>query len=745
MTISADIKPHETYLRNGIRIRYAAEIADRTLLFLPLNPADGASAWTPTETEWEKELAAGKIKRFFVIRDAKGDVVRDATQIEIAPSKNETEKENRARSLFFFMKRWHQRKASGTISLHHPALDDLVHDEDNLEAAKKLGLGWLPASGTLHRWLIKYPDIETLTARFVISRSGEGTRQHWHPKVADLLEEIIHWYWEPSLSKRDYTDAYAEFDARFEALAIELALDPSLKTPLEKPSEGTIRAFIDSAECYETVKTKFGEPAADARFKGNRHPIQATRLLEVVMIDSTILDAWCCLDDESLLPLGRPTLTIAIDLYTRMILAVIVTFEPPSLFTAMACLKRVNTPKHDINVRWPHIERVSDGWGKPKTIIVDNELAQTGKSYQAACEDGKIHVKWAPVKRPQYKAVVERFFLTLKMMLLDKLPGGLPYKPAIMSQLGIDPAQISTITMSKLVELINQTINDVYHYDTHTTIGMPPALAWEKSKAKHKRPFIDDPDFLEAAFGALEDGTLTTSGIEFDRMVFHDPVITGALLNDLGKDSPKRRRRGILASANPRVMFKYNPVNMEAIYVWNSKCKQYVKLPNAAGEAARGLSKWHWQILRIWAEQENIAFVTPAEQLAARRRVRENIEATIPSEAFKAIKRQRRILYEPSEILEGKTVCVTTATATVGGMGPDDIEIDVARHGPEGDRIPPKGPARGRTKPKRKLAAKLRQLADDTFPSPQATQSSTARDAELSEIARAVFASRGKE
>jgi hypothetical protein len=43
----------------------------------------------------------------------------------------------------------------------------------------------------------------------------------------------------------------------------------------------------------------------------NRHPIE---------IDSTILDAWCCLDDESMLPLGRPTLTIAIDVYTHMIL-----------------------------------------------------------------------------------------------------------------------------------------------------------------------------------------------------------------------------------------------------------------------------------------------------------------------------------------------------------------------------------------------------------------------------------------
>jgi putative transposase len=275
---------------------------------------------------------------------------------------------------------------------------------------------------------------------------------------------------------------------------------------------------------------------------------------------------------------------------------------------------------------------------------------------------------------------------------------------------------------------------------------MPPALTWQKSKAKHKRPYIDNPDFLEAAFGALEDGTLTTSGIEFDRMTFHDPAITGALLNDLAKSTPKRTRRGILASANPRVMFKYNPANMEAIYVWNSKCKQYIKLPNAAGEAARGLSKWHWRILRIWAEQENINFVTPDEQLAARRRLRENAEATIPSEAYKAIKRQRRILYEPSEILEGKTVRVTTAMATVGGMGPDDIEMDVARHAPEGNRIPPKGPARGRKRRTSNQTPKSRPEAEpDTPPSPRATSTSSAREAQLAAMTQAVFASRGEE
>ncbi len=166
------------------------EIAESTLLFLPINAGDGGPPqWTVTEAEFEKEMAAGKIKEFFVIRDINGDVVSDTTQIEIPPSKQETKKENNARSLFFFLKKWHLRKDAGSASLYHNALDNLVEDLD--DEATKLGLRWRPSSGTLHRNLRKYPDIENLTARFLISKSGEAKRQHWHPKVAKLLGNII--------------------------------------------------------------------------------------------------------------------------------------------------------------------------------------------------------------------------------------------------------------------------------------------------------------------------------------------------------------------------------------------------------------------------------------------------------------------------------------------------------------------------------------------------------------------------
>jgi putative transposase len=400
VTIDLDIKHNEIIVRKNALYRYAMEMPQQRMLFMPVDPDHGAE-FICTATKFGELLKDREIRAHTIIRDHNGEIIADGDK-DLEPTKEKSKKVNDARSLFFFLKKWHQKPTS----LHHDRLDDFV--EEHAEEARGLGHTWLPSSGTLHRHINKYPDIEQLTARFLISNSGKVTRQHWHPEIAKLLEKIIDWHWEEGTSGRNLSDSVSEFDGWFLEVSARIARDSALMEPLRKPSDETVRAYINSAECYETVCRKHGKQQADAQFAGNYHPIPASKLLEVVLIDSTILDTWCVLDDETMLPLGRPTLTIAIDLFTRMILAVIITYEPPSLYTAMACLKRVNTSKEDINERWPNIVRTSDGWGKPGMVVVDNELAQVGKSYQSACEDAKINVKWAPVARPQYKAVVER-------------------------------------------------------------------------------------------------------------------------------------------------------------------------------------------------------------------------------------------------------------------------------------------------------------------------------------------------
>jgi putative transposase len=49
--------------------------------------------------------------------------------------------------------------------------------------------------------------------------------------------------------------------------------------------------------------------------------------------------------DDSMLPLGRPTITTALDEYTRCPLGFYAGFEPPSCLAVMRCLKNAILPK----------------------------------------------------------------------------------------------------------------------------------------------------------------------------------------------------------------------------------------------------------------------------------------------------------------------------------------------------------------------------------------------------------------
>jgi putative transposase len=724
MSISLAIKQNDIFVRQGKRISYLMEtVADR-MMFHSLDEV--AEPWTPTEAQFVEALQQGEVKPYEVVRDAEGNVIKEG----VAPfPPKETKKENDARSLFYYGKKWFEQG----VSKYHLAIDAMVENLSKEKEVEELGLKWKPSAGAIHRLVIKYPTLPELTAQFCVSQRGANVRKRWHPVIAKKLEEVVDWYWAPSPVIYSKTDACVHFEKLFKEAVAALAADPvfqasaASKHPIHKPSNETVRAYIDSAECYETWRDKFGEPSADAKFKGNVHPIKCEKALQYVLIDSTIADAWCVLDDESLLPLGRPTVTIAIDLFTRVILAIIVTFEPPSIFTIMSTLKRINVPKDDVNLRWPGIFRKSDGWGKPDCIVVDNELAQSGRSAQLACEDARIRIKWAPVKRPQFKAVVERFFRTLNDLLFKKLPGGLPYKPPIMKALGIDPSEVSTITLETLTELINMTVNDIYHRDPHRTLRMPPALAWQKSIERHKRPYIGDLNFIDKAFGAVGTGTLTTSGIEFKGMTFHDPAITGSLLSELAHKTPHgARRKSLFSSATAQVMWKYNPVNMDAINVWSEKRIDYIRLPNAAGGAVVGLSLRHWQILRIWAEKESLAFSTPEQQAEARLRQLERIQEEFPEMAHRSIKNARRIIHNPAELIEGKATLHTTAAPTVGGMAEDNIEIDVRLNSPTGNRIPPKGPVRGKRRSRKPAARPQTLQAPAPTPAPSAAMNKLA-------------------
>jgi putative transposase len=93
--------------------------------------------------------------------------------------------------------------------------------------------------------------------------------------------------------------------------------------------------------------------------------------MEVLQIDHTLVDV-IVVDREKRLPLGRPWLTLAIDVATRMIAGFHISLWAPSTVSLCLALSHAVLPK----ASWPADRELSNlEWpagGLPQTIHVDN-------------------------------------------------------------------------------------------------------------------------------------------------------------------------------------------------------------------------------------------------------------------------------------------------------------------------------------------------------------------------------------
>lgn len=568
--------------------------------------------------------------------------------------------------------------------------------------AKRRGFTWDISHSSLKRAINQRGEPGRRPLCVMQDMRGRGPRKRWPDTVADALRRAIAWYY--SLGTRNILDAHNRLSRFIKKLnGIGQRRYPLSWKKLPTPSYETVRNHIHAAECLETLTAKYKALEARRRYAGVERGLTAERILEFVLIDGHVFKAWCVIDDSEfgLLPVGRPTLTLAIDVKSRAVLAVIITFEGESLYAIMACLQQVNTGKHAIVERLPHFRETLHGyWGKPDTVVVDNAWRQTGVSFQDCCEDANINVEWAPVKNPEYKAIIERFFLTLKKILSEKMPGGVPFDPGMMRKLGLDPAKTAAITLSKLEELTYEAIYTVYQLERHSGISSPPALVWQKSLQSGAREIIDDVGFLASAFGTVHDAVLTREGVRFRHMTFHDPLITTELLNDLAWTTPMRARRKRPSSATAAVKIKYNPAVIAEIQVWNPRKKPkpgYVTLPNWDRRYASspGLGFWHHDKIKEFADAESMAFRTDEEKCLARDRLRAKIEAAAPDLKFAAMRTQRRLLHPAVPVLKGDTVQLWETVPSISGLADNDVIVAVAAHERADDGFPGKGPRRG--------------------------------------------------
>ena len=461
-------------------------------------------------------------------------------------------------------------------------------------------------------------EVEALEATLLdmMSRSGPGARKsRLEPEVIEILKEKVDWFYEDS--GRRIVDVRAEVRAAIKAANVRRVTENL--NPLDVPGKETIRRHVNEAMCRDNFARKWGEKAAKARWDGAGKGVTATKILAIGMMDDTVLDTVTVLDIDRGFIAGRPWLCVVIDVFSRCVLGWLISYEPPTVNTAAECLRRANRPKlirQDLHARYPILAKIN---GRLDRLICDNGKNYASPQFQDILLDCGTTLQLTAVGSPTQKAIIERFFYTLKTWLLQKLPG-YTHDIALLREFDLDPEKEAILTISELELLIQEFVNS-YHLQVHSGINMQPANKWEASMQTYGRDIIPDERKLAILTGHVRRNRRIYRGaIRLLGLTFRDTVISARLNDDLVAAEPHRKRVSS-GAAVATVKYKFNPSDLGEIYVWNHVSGKWVTLPCTDQRYARGLSLWQHRELRAWANKKNIAFNTEDERLDARRQL----------------------------------------------------------------------------------------------------------------------------
>jgi putative transposase len=281
------------------------------------------------------------------------------------------------------------------------------------------------------------------------------------------------------------------------------------------PDPKTVRARIRDAEGYELICKQRGARAARQMLEPRPGKLVVSEPLSLIEIDHTLVDLMLVDADDPSVVIGRPWLTLAIDVATRVVLGYYLSMDPPSVVSVAMCLAHVIQPKLE-NALDP------DYWpmhGKPLCVLVDNGKDFRSHALQRGCEQHGIKLMWRPVREPHYGAHIERLMGTF-MRMVHTLPGTTFSNSKARGDYPSERKACFTLEDFRawLIEKICRT----YHVSKHRGLGEPPTLAWERSFRTEDGTISLPPmpvglDTLRMDFYPYKYRLIRRTGVQFNR------------------------------------------------------------------------------------------------------------------------------------------------------------------------------------------------------------------------------------
>lgn len=328
---------------------------------------------------------------------------------------------------------------------------------------------------------------------------------------------------------------------------------------LSAPARNTVAARIAQMDPVEVGRRREGaDSVRPLQSAGGDVPVVGS-ILEQVQIDHTVIDL-VIVDEHERQPIGRPYLTVAIDVCSRCILGMVVTLEAPSAVSVGLCLAHAAIDKRP----WLEQLGVEADWpmsGKPKTLFVDNAAEFKSEALTRGCQQHGIELYYRPLGRPHYGGIVERIIGTA-MQQIHELPGTTFSNPAERGQ--YDSEQMAALTLGELEQWLTLAVA-TYHGTVHSTLEQTPAGRWAEDVATTGAPMITtNPTAFLVDFLPVLRRKLNRTGFVIDHVWYFANVL-----------KPWIARRQHL----DRFIIRRDPRDISRIWVLDPEGVEYVEVP----------------------------------------------------------------------------------------------------------------------------------------------------------------------
>lgn len=327
-------------------------------------------------------------------------------------------------------------------------------------------------------------------------------------------------------------------------------------------SQETLRQRVANIPEHKWNKARKGYNEA----RRTDHPIagsypEVQKPLDVVQIDHWKADIEI-LSDDRLTVIGRVWITLAIDIYSRMVFGLHVAIDAPSTTTLGLAMINGMLRKDAVAARYG-IEWENPIYGPIGRLEADNAGEFTGKSIKATADHFHFRLKWRPLGAPQYGGHIERLNATLAERFKE-LPGATGSTPN--ERKAFRPEMTAAFTLEDLVRHVWLMV-DAYHNEVHTGIGMTPlekftSYYFGPHGQRHRLPpvYVDGLEFRRQWY-PLEIRSLQRYGIRIDHLDYYGENISLLV---------KNRRKG------ERLQVRRNPFDVREIYVLHPGLNEWV-------------------------------------------------------------------------------------------------------------------------------------------------------------------------